>query len=84
MYTLAKQRWILRAAFLVLLLTIVATGVSCKQSTDPTPVQQGASQPAVVYTCTMHPQIRESKPGKCPICGMNLVPAKQADSNSEK
>lgn len=25
------------------------------------------------YTCSMHPQIREKGPGKCPICHMNLV-----------
>lgn len=25
------------------------------------------------YTCTMHPQVHQAKPGKCPICGMNLV-----------
>src|SRR5450631_1707779 len=25
------------------------------------------------YTCAMHPQIREDKPGKCPICGMTLI-----------
>jgi len=25
------------------------------------------------YTCPMHPQIHEAQPGKCPICGMNLV-----------
>jgi hypothetical protein len=27
----------------------------------------------VYYTCSMHPQIREKKPGKCPICHMNLT-----------
>ena len=26
------------------------------------------------YTCPMHPQIIEDKPGKCPLCGMTLVP----------
>jgi Cu(I)/Ag(I) efflux system membrane fusion protein len=26
------------------------------------------------YTCTMHPSVHESHPGKCPICGMELVP----------
>ena len=26
----------------------------------------------VVYTCPMHPQVRQSKPGACPICGMGL------------
>ncbi len=28
---------------------------------------------AEVYTCSMHPQIIRDKPGKCPICGMELV-----------
>jgi Cu(I)/Ag(I) efflux system membrane fusion protein len=31
--------------------------------------------PATVYTCPMHPEIRSPTPGKCPICGMDLVPA---------
>ncbi|PTX13088.1 multidrug efflux pump subunit AcrA (membrane-fusion protein) [Pontibacter mucosus] len=26
------------------------------------------------YTCPMHPQIVQNKPGACPICGMDLVP----------
>ena len=25
------------------------------------------------YTCSMHPNVRESEPGKCPICNMNLT-----------
>jgi Cu(I)/Ag(I) efflux system membrane fusion protein len=28
------------------------------------------------WTCSMHPQIRQAKPGNCPICGMELVPVK--------
>jgi hypothetical protein len=28
---------------------------------------------AEYYTCTMHPQVHQAKPGKCPICGMSLV-----------
>jgi Cu+-exporting ATPase len=27
-----------------------------------------------IYTCPMHPQIRRSEPGDCPICGMALEP----------
>ncbi len=30
--------------------------------------------PGAKYTCIMHPEIREDKPGKCPKCGMVLVP----------
>ena len=31
----------------------------------------------VVYTCPMHPEIRQVRPGMCPECGMQLVPAKK-------
>jgi len=36
-----------------------------------------------IYTCPMHPEIRQDKPGMCPECGMQLVPAKKkkADMN---
>jgi membrane fusion protein, copper/silver efflux system len=27
-----------------------------------------------IWTCAMHPQIRMDHPGKCPICGMDLIP----------
>jgi len=30
-----------------------------------------------IWTCAMHPQIRMSAPGKCPICGMDLIPISQ-------
>ena len=32
-----------------------------------------AAKPAEVWTCSMHPQIRQPKPGQCPICGMDLI-----------
>ena len=34
-----------------------------------TPVPEGA-----IYTCPMHPEIRQQGPGSCPICGMALEP----------
>ncbi|MGF7000540.1 heavy metal translocating P-type ATPase [Paraburkholderia sp. GAS32] len=41
------------------------------------PMTKAASAPGpvgVIYTCPMHPQIRASAPGPCPICGMALEP----------
>jgi Cu+-exporting ATPase len=32
------------------------------------------SDQGTIYTCPMHPQIRQSAPGSCPICGMALEP----------
>jgi P-type Cu+ transporter len=37
--------------------------------TSPAPINAG-----IIYTCPMHPQIRQVGPGNCPICGMTLVP----------
>ncbi|MBW8270819.1 heavy metal translocating P-type ATPase [Caldovatus aquaticus] len=30
--------------------------------------------PGMIYTCPMHPQVRQVGPGNCPICGMALEP----------
>jgi len=32
-----------------------------------------------VYTCSMHPQIRQDHPGSCPICGMTLIKIAKED-----
>jgi Cu+-exporting ATPase len=39
------------------------------QTPEPPVVQAGT-----IYTCPMHPEIRQTAPGSCPICGMGLEP----------
>lgn len=36
-----------------------------------------------VWTCSMHPQIRQDKPGKCPICAMDLIPVRKGSGGGE-
>lgn len=36
-----------------------------------------------IWTCSMHPQIRQSEPGQCPICGMDLIPLNNEFSSSD-
>ena len=50
-----------------------------KTETTVTPAEEPA---ATIWTCSMHPQIRMDKPGKCPICGMDLIPLVQGGSAS--
>src|SRR5687768_10501006 len=44
----------------------------------PPAARSGASSqeaaPGTIYTCPMHPEIEQDKPGDCPICGMALEP----------
>lgn len=35
-----------------------------------------------IWTCAMHPQIRMHEPGKCPICGMDLIPLNQGGGDT--
>ncbi|RUT79607.1 efflux RND transporter periplasmic adaptor subunit [Ancylomarina longa] len=43
------------------------------ESADPT-----------TWTCSMHPQIKMDKPGKCPICSMDLIPLVKAGASQEE
>ncbi|MBZ0183522.1 MAG: efflux RND transporter periplasmic adaptor subunit [Melioribacteraceae bacterium] len=36
-----------------------------------------------IWTCSMHPQIRQSEPGDCPLCGMDLIPLSNNYENEE-
>ncbi|EIA09465.1 efflux RND transporter periplasmic adaptor subunit [Flavobacterium frigoris] len=38
----------------------------------------------IYYTCSMDPQVKEDKPGKCPICHMDLTPMKKDNSASNE
>jgi Cu(I)/Ag(I) efflux system membrane fusion protein len=53
--------------------------MACQNKDQKTTTAEGA---AVRYTCPMHPQIIEEKPGSCPICGMDLVPIKSQEKNT--
>lgn len=58
--------------FLFSLLTLSA----CEQAGDE---HSGEKQ----YTCPMHPDVRQSKPGVCPVCNMDLVPMGSQDEGNE-
>jgi Cu(I)/Ag(I) efflux system membrane fusion protein/Cu+-exporting ATPase len=40
------------------------------------------ANPVTYYTCSMHPDMVSSKPGKCPKCGMDLVLSKKEQMKS--
>jgi Cu2+-exporting ATPase len=50
-----------------------------KEETRQTP---GAGK--TVYTCPMHPEIKQDHPGSCPKCGMDLVPEKAEETSEEE
>jgi len=71
----------MRAKILVGILTLAAIGIGgyfVGRSTSHDHGSVGAMEPKTLYTCGMHPQVIQDKPGNCPICGMKLTPIKRS------
>ena len=57
-----------------------SAGCKTKFVADPAKYLEASAKPAepvaagTIYTCPMHPEIRQEGPGSCPICGMALEP----------
>lgn len=52
----------------------LGSGEEAATTAEQTHAEDGAPEEATVWTCSMHPQIQLPKPGKCPICFMDLIP----------
>src|ERR1700735_4832621 len=64
--------WLLFASLLVML-------TACSRSPKPP-----ATADVDYWTCTMHPSVHAEGPGKCPICGMDLVPVTLRSGNNQE
>ena len=67
-----------------------SAGCKTKFSADPAKYLEGASarveapaSPGSVYTCPMHPEVRQDRPGDCPKCGMALEPEMPSLDNDD-
>jgi hypothetical protein len=66
-------------ALLAVAATVVLLAAGCTRSGNNEPATQSGdsaaqkSEKAVQYTCSMHPEVVQDKPGDCPKCGMKLV-----------
>lgn len=69
----------IRTLMKICLMIALLTGLAgCKKSPEPhngTRGQHEENQKNILfYTCSMHPFIKQDEPGRCPVCGMDLVP----------
>lgn len=57
---------------------IVTGGIGCRRDDGLATRREersasAAPEEAIVYTCPMHPSVRQTTPGRCPLCGMDLA-----------
>ncbi len=60
------------------------TAIFAQEKKDTAHRQHHKNMPANKFTCTMHPEVVTTKPGKCPKCGMALVPVKKKVGNGKR
>lgn len=59
--------------YFILISLVILNSCSKKNEDDPhAGHDMSSTEMETYYTCSMHPKVKESKPGKCPICHMNL------------
>lgn len=75
--------------YILIALALLAGGLigwllkpSTNQSVESSDHQHTESSDEQTWTCSMHPQIRQTEPGQCPICGMDLIPAGSRSSSA--
>ena len=55
--------------------------IGCDRSRS-TAATGGTTKAKTLYTCGMHPEVIQDKPGNCPICGMKLTPIRKQAAES--
>ena len=69
----------------VLLVVFVGAGVvwMAKSHSPASTTAAASGRKILYYQSSMHPWIKSDQPGKCPICGMNLVPVYEGDATGD-
>ena len=80
--TSSPPTWVRGLIGAVLLLLAFGAGTLLSSETPSEHLGHGHESQAQVWTCSMHPSIRQGEPGSCPICGMDLIPANSGSSSS--
>ncbi|MEQ9415493.1 MAG: efflux RND transporter periplasmic adaptor subunit, partial [Cyclobacteriaceae bacterium] len=74
MKNIFQNKYVLVIITLIIGVTIGWLISSPSNQSSTTSEEHEHTSVAETWTCSMHPSIRQSEPGKCPICGMDLIP----------
>lgn len=81
----SNKKWLFGIAGILLGALLSVVIMSFKTTASSPAHDHGDTMPGstteAIWTCSMHPQIRQNEPGDCPICGMDLIQLEENSSN---
>lgn len=73
-----------RVKLISILSILFSVFIACNSKSKEDHSGHKMTDETILYTCSMDPQIKEDKPGKCPICHMTLTPIKKNDNEANE
>lgn len=83
-----------KSAFILLIIVPFVIGITFSifiikgSETDtidlPQEESKASGEKILFWTCSMHPQIKQNGPGRCPLCSMELIPMKEDSGGGDK
>ena len=68
-----KRIWPVIGILILILAAFVVGRMTVRQAEPEHVHDEDVVDSEEVWTCSMHPQVRQPEPGSCPICGMDLI-----------
>jgi membrane fusion protein, copper/silver efflux system len=67
---------------MIVLLFFIALFTACSTEQTKDAHANHEHEAKEIYSCPMHPNVVQDKPGKCPVCGMDLVKVTKSDATT--
>ncbi|HEY9185564.1 MAG TPA: efflux RND transporter periplasmic adaptor subunit [Salegentibacter sp.] len=77
-----KTNNILKALGILIIGILLGWAIFGGDSDDTADHDHAETDQETIWTCSMHPSVRQNEPGACPICGMDLIPLEEEESST--
>ncbi len=78
------NRWGVISSIVGVFITGLVIGLILSTGAGPGEKIVSSDSEVLFWTCSMHPQVKQDRPGRCPMCDMGLIPMREEGVGGEK